>query len=366
MRRGAGPPDAGRDGLAAGAGRAPSLHPRRRGLGRPAGAGRARTSSRAMAANPRLVGVRHIVQDEPDDRFLLRPDFLRGVAALAERDLAYDILDPSAAPAGRASSSCGAFPRSASCSTTWPSRPSRRGALGRLGTRPARAGRMRERVREAVGPRHRSRLERVDARTRSAPYLDVAFECFGPSRLLIGSDWPVCTRGRGLRARDGRRDGLPAGRPIAEQEAVLGGNAARFWKLERGRQTRDLRSTSDEHRGWGVWRCVAVIGAGVACGGGDKGAPPAAARAHDRGHPQGHDARVLEEHPRGRREGRARSWASTSIWRGPLREDDRDEQITEVEQFVSRGVVGHRAGAARRQRAGGAGVERDERRRSRS
>ena len=25
------------------------------------------------------------------------------------------------------------------------------------------------------------------------PYLDVAFECFGPERLMIGSDWPVCT-----------------------------------------------------------------------------------------------------------------------------------------------------------------------------
>ena len=26
-----------------------------------------------------------------------------------------------------------------------------------------------------------------------APYLEVAFECFGPERLMIGSDWPVCT-----------------------------------------------------------------------------------------------------------------------------------------------------------------------------
>jgi L-fuconolactonase len=25
------------------------------------------------------------------------------------------------------------------------------------------------------------------------PYLDLAFECFGPARLMIGSDWPVCT-----------------------------------------------------------------------------------------------------------------------------------------------------------------------------
>ena len=25
------------------------------------------------------------------------------------------------------------------------------------------------------------------------PYMDVAFEAFGPQRLMIGSDWPVCT-----------------------------------------------------------------------------------------------------------------------------------------------------------------------------
>src|SRR6476646_11409117 len=45
-----------------------------------------------LVANPKLVGLRHIVQSEPDDRFLLRPDFLRGIAALEQFDLAYDIL----------------------------------------------------------------------------------------------------------------------------------------------------------------------------------------------------------------------------------------------------------------------------------
>jgi L-fuconolactonase len=45
-----------------------------------------------FATNPKLLGVRHIVQAEPDDYFLLRPDFLRGIAALQEFDLTYDIL----------------------------------------------------------------------------------------------------------------------------------------------------------------------------------------------------------------------------------------------------------------------------------
>src|SRR5262245_9242721 len=45
-----------------------------------------------VAANPKLVGIRHIVQSEPDERFLLRPAFCRGIAMLREFGLPYDIL----------------------------------------------------------------------------------------------------------------------------------------------------------------------------------------------------------------------------------------------------------------------------------
>ena len=50
--------------------------------------------------------------------------------------------------------------------------------------------------------------------------------------------------------------------------------------------------------------------------------------ADDRGHPEGHVARVLAEHPCRSRTRPARRSASTIIWRGPLREDDRDAQIS--------------------------------------
>ncbi len=45
-----------------------------------------------FAPHPKLVGVRHIVHDEPDDNFMLRPDFRRGIAQLKEFDLTYDLL----------------------------------------------------------------------------------------------------------------------------------------------------------------------------------------------------------------------------------------------------------------------------------
>ena len=44
------------------------------------------------ARNRKLVGVRHVVQSEPDDGFLLRPAFGRGIATLARHGLVYDLL----------------------------------------------------------------------------------------------------------------------------------------------------------------------------------------------------------------------------------------------------------------------------------
>jgi L-fuconolactonase len=64
------------------------------------------------------------------------------------------------------------------------------------------------------------------------PYLDVAFESFGTQRLMIGSDWPVCT----VAASYGRVVNLVkdymSSYTAEEREAVFGGNAANFWRLK--------------------------------------------------------------------------------------------------------------------------------------
>ena len=64
-----------------------------------------------------------------------------------------------------------------------------------------------------------------------APYIDVVLEAFGPSRLMIGSDWPVCTLGGSYEAV--MRIVLDAvgrlGR--AEQDAICGGTCRRFYSL---------------------------------------------------------------------------------------------------------------------------------------
>src|ERR1051326_1162002 len=45
-----------------------------------------------LSIDPKLVGVRHVVQDEPDDRFMLNAKFMRGISMLAQFHLTYDIL----------------------------------------------------------------------------------------------------------------------------------------------------------------------------------------------------------------------------------------------------------------------------------
>jgi L-fuconolactonase len=189
-----------------------------------------RSQLQALAENPKLVGVRHVVQGEPDDRFLLRPEFLRGISALEEFDLAYDILIyakhlPVAAEFVRH------FPR-------------QRFVLDHLAKPPIKSGSLQP---WANGIRELASFPNVLCKLSGmvteadwqrwkpedmAPYLDVAFECFGPQRLMIGSDWPVCIVAAPYsRAMDVVKDYLVR-YPALIQEAVLGENAQRFWKLK--------------------------------------------------------------------------------------------------------------------------------------
>jgi L-fuconolactonase len=66
-----------------------------------------------------------------------------------------------------------------------------------------------------------------------APYLDVAFDAFGPERLMIGSDWPVCLVAASYEAAVGvvKKYLLQFSADIRDK--VLGENAGHFWKLPR-------------------------------------------------------------------------------------------------------------------------------------
>ena len=63
------------------------------------------------------------------------------------------------------------------------------------------------------------------------PYLDAALECFGPRRLLFGSDWPVCLLSGSYGQVRGLAEAATASLSEAEREAVFGGNASRVYGI---------------------------------------------------------------------------------------------------------------------------------------
>jgi L-fuconolactonase len=130
------------------------------------------------------------VQAEPDG-FLDRQDFRRGIAALERYGLVYDILIY-----GRQ------LPEAVRFAASF---PDQRMVLDHLGKPDVRGGEFaswrRHLVQLAALPHVWCKLSglvtEADWRTwtpgQLRPYLDAALESFGPSRLMFGSDWPVCT-----------------------------------------------------------------------------------------------------------------------------------------------------------------------------
>jgi L-fuconolactonase len=176
-----------------------------------------------------LVGIRSLVQDEPDPGWLARPAVLAGLREVARRDLVYDLLvrvhQLSAAcvavtevPEGRYVVDHLAKPDIAS--GAWEPWASGLAALAACGNVSAKLSGL---VTEASWDNWTT----GDLR----PYVEYAVAAFGPDRLMFGSDWPVCT----LAAPYGRVvtavDELVAGLSTAERAAVMGATAATVYGL---------------------------------------------------------------------------------------------------------------------------------------
>ena len=183
----------------------------------------------SFVRNPKLVGVRHVVQSEPDDRFLLRPDFLQGIALLEEFDLAYDIL---------------IYPKHLPVAAEFVSRfPRQRFVLDHLAKPLIKSKSLHPWEKDI---RELARFQNVHCKLSGlvteadwsawtpdhlAPYLDVAFDAFGAARLMFGSDWPVCTVAASYSRVFQSIEGYVAKLPAEARDAILGGNAKEFYKL---------------------------------------------------------------------------------------------------------------------------------------
>ncbi len=182
-----------------------------------------------LAANPRFRGLRHIVQSEPDDAFMLRPEFQRGIRSLAHFGLVYDILIfPRHLPA--AFSLASAFPNQVfvldhiakpyvkdRLISPWDT------GIRTLASLPNVYCKVSGLVTEADW----STWQPADFR----PYLDVVFEAFGANRIMFGSDWPVCTLAGTYSQVYNLLDGYANSLSPTEQSAIWGGTAVRAYGL---------------------------------------------------------------------------------------------------------------------------------------
>jgi L-fuconolactonase len=145
---------------------------------------------RFFSSFEKLRGFRHVAQSEPDDRFLTRPDFFRGVACLQEFGFTYDIL---------------IYPKQLPAAIELVAKfPEQRFVVDHLAKPEIKAKNIElwsAHIRTiAASPNVYCKLSGLVTEADwynwtpidFDPYLDVVFEAFGANRLMFGSDWPVC------------------------------------------------------------------------------------------------------------------------------------------------------------------------------
>ena len=177
----------------------------------------------------KLRGFRHIAQAEPDNRFLVGSDFLRGISQLRQFGFTYDIL---------------IYPRQLPAALELVAKfPEQRFVIDHLAKPDIKtrdiatwAKLMRE-----VGE-HPNTFCKLSGMVTEAdwrgwkpddfkPYLDVLFEAFGPARLMFGSDWPVCLLAASYAQVKQIVDDYLQNVSARDREKIFGGNAAQFYGL---------------------------------------------------------------------------------------------------------------------------------------
>jgi len=187
-----------------------------------------------LAAHPKFVGVRHVVQEEPDDDFMLGSDFRRGIGRLAAFGLTYDLLiyPKQLAAAIRLAEN---FPNQPFVLDHIAKPPIKDGAIEPWKSQLRRLAQLPNVHCKVSGMLTEADHERWKVE-QFRPYLDVVFEAFGPARLMYGSDWPVClfagSYEQAYRLVDDHARGLSA----AERAGLFGDNCARFYLAGRARR----------------------------------------------------------------------------------------------------------------------------------
>jgi L-fuconolactonase len=183
-----------------------------------------------FASARKLKAVRHLIQDEKDDAYILRDDFNAGVSLLDKHGLAYDIL---------------IFDRHLPNAIQFVDRhPKQRFIVDHIAKPGIREGAVmpwRDNLREiAMRPNVWCKISGVateadhkhwtEAQLRF--YIDTAIDAFTPKRVMFGSDWPVCLSAIAyldwvdLMHRATRQFSIP------ERDSIFGGAAEEAYRIE--------------------------------------------------------------------------------------------------------------------------------------
>ncbi|MFA5329235.1 MAG: amidohydrolase family protein [Prolixibacteraceae bacterium] len=183
------------------------------------------------SGNKSLKAVRHVIQGEPDPEFMLRKDFNLGISLLKRHNLVYDILItenqlPNAIrfvdqhPEQQFVLDHMAKPRiKASEIEAWKQN------LGELARRENVSCKISGMVTEA---NYKTWTE-----AQLQPYFDVVLEVFGPSRLMFGSDWPVCLVATKYADWLNLVKKSILGCSLMEREQILSENAVNVYQLQK-------------------------------------------------------------------------------------------------------------------------------------
>ena len=183
---------------------------------------------------PKIRGFRHLVQDEPDDDFLLREDVIHGLSQFRAFDLTYDLLiTPRQLDAARQLTHI---------------LLDQKLVIDHL-AKPMIDGAGFDRWKRAIksmaeNPRVYCKLSGLVTEAhwqdwsydQFVPFLDVVMEAFGPGRLMYGSDWPVCLLAADYDSVMGIVRQTLAELPVEQQSMIWGRNALDFYGIVLGKE----------------------------------------------------------------------------------------------------------------------------------
>jgi L-fuconolactonase len=187
------------------------------------------------SSDPRLKGARELIHDMSDPEYAVSKEHVRAIGLLGEYGLTYDLLlrpqhiEPATRLVDRYPEQPFVIDHIAKPNIAQQELSPWRERMIEIGRRPNVYCKLSGMVTEAEWGSWTSR--------DFVPYMEICLEAFGPMRLMIGSDWPVCTLSGSYAAVMGIVRDFVGRLSESERRAILGETCVRFYGLEEKKES---------------------------------------------------------------------------------------------------------------------------------